>query len=156
PILAGPRTIGVSFVRELWEPEGLPQPLQRGRVLTNDQIYMGYASVGAVTIGGPYQVAGTAGDTPSRRAIFVCQPASERSGAGPGGARERSEPSGAEGAPWRGREGVGPRRAAGRSSCVSPRASEAARAPGVPASEASRAGRRGPRECSMMPALPRE
>lgn len=81
PISAGPRTIGVSFVRELWEPEGLPQPLQRGRVLTNDQIYMGYASVGAVTIGGPYQVAGTAKDTPSRRAIFVCQPASEPSGA---------------------------------------------------------------------------
>jgi mono/diheme cytochrome c family protein len=81
PISAGPRTVGVSFVRELWEPEGLPQPLQRGRVLTNDQIYMGYASVGAVTIGGPYQVAGTAKDTPSRRAIFVCQPASEPSGA---------------------------------------------------------------------------
>src|SRR5262245_31443147 len=84
PISSGPRTVGVSFVRELWEPEGLPQPLQRGRVLTNDQIYMGYASVGAVTIGGPYQVAGTTKDTPSRRAIFVCQPESERSGAGPG------------------------------------------------------------------------
>ena len=28
---AGPRVVGVSFVRELWEPEGLPQPLQRGR-----------------------------------------------------------------------------------------------------------------------------
>ena len=36
----------------MWEPEGLPQPLQRGRVLTNDQIYMGYASVGAVSIAG--------------------------------------------------------------------------------------------------------
>ena len=34
----------------MWEPEGLPQPLQRGRVLTNDQIYMGDASVGAVSI----------------------------------------------------------------------------------------------------------
>ena len=33
----------MSFVRELWEPEGLPQPLQRGRTLTNDEIYMGYA-----------------------------------------------------------------------------------------------------------------
>ena len=41
PVSAGPRVVGVSFVRELWEPEGLPQPLQRGRVLTNDQIYMG-------------------------------------------------------------------------------------------------------------------
>ncbi len=72
PVSAGPRVVGVSFVRELWEPEGLPQPLQRGRVLTNDQIYMGYASVGSVQIGGPYRAAGTAANTPSRRAIFVC------------------------------------------------------------------------------------
>ncbi len=40
-VRAGPHTVGVSFVRELWEPEGLPQPLQRGRVITNDQVYMG-------------------------------------------------------------------------------------------------------------------
>lgn len=71
---AGPHTIGVSFVRELWEPEGLPQPLQRGRVLTNDQIYMEHASVGSVQIGGPYTVIGSAKDTPSRRKIFVCEP----------------------------------------------------------------------------------
>jgi len=62
-------------VRELWEPEGLPQPLQRGRVLTNDQLYMDYAAVGSVQIGGPFKVDRPAGDTPSRRAIFVCQPA---------------------------------------------------------------------------------
>ncbi|MCY3731945.1 MAG: DUF1587 domain-containing protein, partial [Rhodospirillaceae bacterium] len=75
PVQAGPRTIGVSFVREQWEPEGLPQPLQRGRVLTNDQIYMGYAAVGAVQIGGPLQVAGaSAAETPSRQAIFLCRP----------------------------------------------------------------------------------
>ncbi len=79
PVAAGPRVVGVSFVRELWEPEGLPQPLQRGRVLTNDQIYMDHASVGAVQIGGPYQPgdgakAGSSENTPSRRAIFVCQP----------------------------------------------------------------------------------
>ena len=75
PVEAGPHTVGVSFVRELWEEEGLPQPLQRGRVLTNDQIYMGYAAVGAVEIGGPYEAAGTVADTPSRRAIFSCRPA---------------------------------------------------------------------------------
>ena len=75
PVEAGPHTVGVSFVRELWEEEGLPQPLQRGRVLTNDQIYMGYAAVGSVEIGGPYEVAGTVADTPSRRAIFSCRPA---------------------------------------------------------------------------------
>ena len=31
PVDAGPHVVGVSFVRELWEPEGLPQPLQRGQ-----------------------------------------------------------------------------------------------------------------------------
>jgi hypothetical protein len=73
PVTAGPRVVGVSFVRELWEPEGLPQPLQRGRVLTNDQLYMGNAAVGSVQIGGPYRSTGPATDTPSRRAIFVCE-----------------------------------------------------------------------------------
>jgi len=74
PVKAGPRVVGVDFVRELWEPELVPQPLQRGRVITDDEIYMDYASVGSVQIGGPYQVSGPARDTPSRRAIFVCQP----------------------------------------------------------------------------------
>jgi mono/diheme cytochrome c family protein len=73
-VKAGPRLIGVSFVRQMWEPEGLPQPLQRGRVLTNDQIYMGYASVGAVSVAGPFSSSGLAKDTPSRRAVFVCEP----------------------------------------------------------------------------------
>src|SRR5438876_9011813 len=80
---AGPHVVGVSFVRELWEPEGLPQPPQRGRVITNDQVYLDYANVGKVQIGGPYPMsesakAGTAKrdelETPSRRAIFVCRP----------------------------------------------------------------------------------
>jgi len=74
---AGPHTVGVSFVRELWEPEGLPHPPQRGRTIANDNVYMGYANVGAVQIGGPYKAAGAAQDTPSRRAIFVCQPRSQ-------------------------------------------------------------------------------
>jgi cytochrome c553 len=79
PVTAGPRVVGVSFVRENWEPEGLPQPLQRGRTLTNDQIYMGYAAVGAVEVGGPHQVekkvARATANTESRRRIFVCEPA---------------------------------------------------------------------------------
>ena len=74
PVQAGSRVVGVSFVREMWEPEGLPQPVQRGRVIANDQVYMDYANVGSVQIGGPYQAAGAAKNTPSRRAIFVCQP----------------------------------------------------------------------------------
>jgi hypothetical protein len=76
PIEAGSRVVGVSFVRQLFEPEGLPQPLQRGRVLTNDQIYMENASIGSVQIGGPFTVTATAKDTASRRAIFACRPAS--------------------------------------------------------------------------------
>ena len=77
PIQAGPRVVGVSFVRELWEPEGLPQPQQRGRVLTNDQLYMDYASVGSVQIGGPYDVVAPAKNTSRRSALFVCEPTLE-------------------------------------------------------------------------------
>ncbi len=74
PMKAGPRVVGVSFVRELWEPEGLPQPLQRGRTLTNDEIYMGNAAVGSVQIGGPYTTSAARATTASRQAVFVCEP----------------------------------------------------------------------------------
>jgi hypothetical protein len=58
----------------MWEPEGLPQPTQLGRVISNDQVYMDFANVAAVFIGGPYEVKGPPKDTPSRRAIFTCTP----------------------------------------------------------------------------------
>jgi mono/diheme cytochrome c family protein len=75
PVSAGPHRVGVSFVRELFEPEGLPQPLQRGRVITNDQVYMGYSNVAQISVGGPYaKDEGKPKDTPSRRAIFICEP----------------------------------------------------------------------------------
>ncbi|MBZ5636813.1 MAG: DUF1592 domain-containing protein [Acidobacteriia bacterium] len=74
PVQAGSRVVGVSFVRELWEPEGLPQPMQRGRVIANDQVYMDYANVGSVQIGGPYDTHGPATNTASQHAIYVCQP----------------------------------------------------------------------------------
>ena len=74
PVEAGPHIVGVSFVRELWEPEGLPQPLQRGRVIGNDQTYMDYAKVASVEIGSAYENSEPARDTPSRQAIFVCEP----------------------------------------------------------------------------------
>jgi mono/diheme cytochrome c family protein len=73
PVTAGSRTVGVSFVRELWEPEGLPQPLQRGRVITNDEVYMDYANVAAVQIGGPYAVDAPAGKKNTDR-VFTCRP----------------------------------------------------------------------------------
>lgn len=82
PVQAGSHVVSASFVREMWEPEGLPQPTQLGRVISNDQVYMGYANVGSVEIGGPYDTHGPAKDSVSRRAIFVCDPkapAEERS-----------------------------------------------------------------------------
>ena len=77
PVDQGLHIVGVSFVRELWEPEGLPQPLQRGRVITDDQVYMDYASVGSVQIGGPYTTSAAAKQSERRRAIFVCEPKAE-------------------------------------------------------------------------------
>ena len=71
PISAGPHVVGVSFVRELWEPEGLPHPPQRGRTITNDNVYMGYANVGEVQIGGPF----TRTEGPAASSgLFVCRP----------------------------------------------------------------------------------
>jgi hypothetical protein len=79
PVKAGSSVVGVSFVREMWEPEGLPQPVQLGRVISNDQVYMGYANVASVEIGGPYQKAPlisktSSNESASRKAIFVCEP----------------------------------------------------------------------------------
>ncbi len=86
---SGPHVVGVSFVRQLWEPEGLPQPLQRGRVITNDEVYMGYANVAAIQIGGPYGSGSNSGSssgigtgTGTPNPLFVCRPraASEERG----------------------------------------------------------------------------
>ena len=73
-VRAGPRVVGVSFVRDRVEPEGILQPHQAGELLSNDEMYHGNAAVDSVAIGGPYEITGP-GDTPSRREIFVCQPA---------------------------------------------------------------------------------
>jgi hypothetical protein len=77
PVTAGTRVVGVSFVRQMWEPEGLPQPLQRGRVITNDEVYMGYANVGSIQIGGPYGAdagSGRAKRADGKHDLFVCRP----------------------------------------------------------------------------------
>ena len=74
PVQAGERVVGVSFNRDLFEPEGVPQPLQRGRVLTNDNLHMEHAAVHSIEITGPFQSAVTAEETASRGEIFVCHP----------------------------------------------------------------------------------
>ena len=73
-VRAGPRVVGVSFVSDRSALEGILQPHQAGELLSNDEMYHGNAAVDSVAIGGPYEIIGP-GDTPSRREIFVCQPA---------------------------------------------------------------------------------
>ena len=74
PVQAGPRVVGISYVREHLEPEDNPRPAQRGRLLGNDEVYMDYQQVHSVAIGGPYGTGAIAEDTPARRAIFICHP----------------------------------------------------------------------------------
>jgi hypothetical protein len=64
---AGPRRIGISFPREyVSKPEGILRP--KGADLSDD------LSLGSLIIGGPYNPRGP-GDSPSRRTIFSCRPA---------------------------------------------------------------------------------
>ena len=73
PAQAGPRVVGVSFVRKFAEPDGVLQPRQTAFALAVNDLRDGYASVDQVAIGGPYTIDGP-GDTPSRRAVFRCRP----------------------------------------------------------------------------------
>ena len=71
---AGPRVVGVSFVRQFAEPDGVLQPRQTVFALAVNDLRDGLAAVEYVAIGGPYRIDGP-GETPSRRAVFVCRPA---------------------------------------------------------------------------------
>ena len=69
PVKAGPRLVGVTFIeRDEVRDEATLRPRMRSRG-TEPALSM-------VTISGPYDVKG-AGDTPSRRRIFVCRPSAE-------------------------------------------------------------------------------
>ena len=73
PVKAGLHEVGVSFVRRLWEPEGILQPPQTGFGRTTNEYYHGNPAVEIVSIGGPYGVAAR-GESPGRRNLFVCRP----------------------------------------------------------------------------------
>ena len=75
PVKAGPHVVGVSFVRRLWEAEGILQPPQTGFGRTTNELYFGYPALKTVSIGGPFNVVGP-GESPTRRALFVCTPKS--------------------------------------------------------------------------------
>lgn len=77
PLSAGDHVVGVSFPRDVWEEESLlPQPPHQARGQTDafNANRMSYAGIREVYIEGPYETTGIAEDTPSRRAIFVCEP----------------------------------------------------------------------------------
>ena len=71
---AGPRVVGVSFARNLTAPDGVLQPRQTVFAVAINDERDGNAAVEEVVIGGPHAALG-AGETPSRRRIFVCEPA---------------------------------------------------------------------------------
>jgi mono/diheme cytochrome c family protein len=74
PVKAGPHSLGVSFLKKSSAPTvELLQPFLRERI---DPITpVGIPEVDKVTIEGPFNVT-SAGDSPSRRQIFACRPAS--------------------------------------------------------------------------------
>ena len=78
PAGAGPHVVGVSFVRKFTEPEGVVQPRQSVFAAAVNEMRDGDAAIEHVAITGPF-VSGGPGDTPSRRAVFTCQPASDAS-----------------------------------------------------------------------------
>jgi hypothetical protein len=73
PVKAGSHEVGVSFVRRLWEPEGILQPPQTGFGRTTNEYYHGNPAVEIVMIGGPYGVVAR-GDSPTRRNLLMCRP----------------------------------------------------------------------------------
>ena len=75
PARAGPHVVSVAFVRRFTEPEGVLQPRQSIFAVAVNEMRDGDAAVEHVAIGGPYASSGP-GDTPSRRALFTCRPAS--------------------------------------------------------------------------------
>ena len=74
-ISGGPHVLGVTFPRETWEEEGVLQPPQIGYPLAINGMPDANPRLGRVEIVGPIFVT-EPGDTPSRRRIFSCQPAS--------------------------------------------------------------------------------
>lgn len=74
PVTAGPHLIGVSFPHEMWEDDGVLQPRQTGFALAVNEMPDSNPALSSVQITGPLRIDGP-GDTPSRRRVFSCTPA---------------------------------------------------------------------------------
>jgi hypothetical protein len=75
PVDAGEHKITVSFVDNPWESESVKQPPEADFMRGADEHYEGYAAVDTLLIRGPFEP-GNAGNTESRRIVFVCHPKS--------------------------------------------------------------------------------
>ena len=73
PVQAGPRVIGATFPREIWEAEGIDQPRLFGYHLAVTELPDSNPALGSVSIEGPIVSEGP-GLTPSREIIFSCIP----------------------------------------------------------------------------------
>ena len=76
PVKAGPHTVTVAFIQES-SAEKIDMTEPHIRNLDNTQVVIGVPEVDTVSIGGPFDATGV-GDTPSRRRIFACRPATPR------------------------------------------------------------------------------
>src|SRR5206468_6456206 len=73
PLTAGTHSVGVTFVGKSAASDTRQlQPFVRSSADTYD--WSGHPHIDSVTIAGPFNATG-AGDTPSRRRIFICRPA---------------------------------------------------------------------------------
>ena len=75
PVSAGPHQVTATFVRKVSESPNRLRPFLRSNSGTYDST--GRPHIETLTVTGPFS-AGSAGDTPSRRRIFVCRPESAR------------------------------------------------------------------------------
>jgi mono/diheme cytochrome c family protein len=77
PVKAGPHEVGATFFKlPLALVEQVREPFQNPRISGNDGGPGGsMPTLTSVTIQGPHNAVGS-GDTPSRRRVFICQPAS--------------------------------------------------------------------------------
>ena len=74
PATAGLHVVGLSFVESRTETTGILKRRLSGFSLSGLGFYHGNAAVARVDIIGPHSVTGP-GDTPSRRTVFTCRPA---------------------------------------------------------------------------------
>jgi len=71
PVKAGPRLVAAAFIRKMAENTNRLRPFLRSTAGTYDST--GRPHVKSLTVAGPFNSTGP-GDTPSRRAVFVCRP----------------------------------------------------------------------------------